>query len=37
MDCDVSAYPRSLAVYEHAATHRAFVAAEPQRQPDYVD
>jgi maleylacetoacetate isomerase len=37
MDCDLSAYPRSLAVYEHASTHRAFVAAEPQRQPDYVD
>lgn len=36
MDCDLSAYPRSLAVYEHALKHPAFAAAEPQRQPDYI-
>lgn len=37
MDCDLSPYPRSLAVYEHASKHPAFEAAQPQRQPDYVD
>jgi len=36
MDCDLSAFPRSLAVYEHAQREPAFVAAQPQRQPDYV-
>lgn len=36
MDCDLSPYPRSLAVYEHASKHPAFEAAQPQRQPDYV-
>ncbi|KFG99118.1 maleylacetoacetate isomerase [Burkholderia paludis] len=36
MDCDLSAYPRSLAVYEHARRAPAFEAAQPQRQPDYV-
>ncbi|QBR00937.1 maleylacetoacetate isomerase [Paraburkholderia pallida] len=36
MDCDLSAYARSLAVYEHASQHPAFVAAQPQRQPDYI-
>ncbi|EMH2959872.1 maleylacetoacetate isomerase [Burkholderia multivorans] len=36
MDCDLSAYPRSLAVYEHAQREPAFLAAQPQRQPDYV-
>lgn len=36
MDCDLSAYPRSLAVYEHALRHPAFDAAQPRRQPDYV-
>lgn len=36
MDCDLSAYPRSLAIYEHARHEPAFDAAQPQRQPDYV-
>ncbi|TCW85151.1 maleylacetoacetate isomerase [Burkholderia sp. SRS-46] len=36
MDCDLRAYPRSLAVAEHALRHPAFDAAQPQRQPDYV-
>nr|WP_239008133.1 maleylacetoacetate isomerase [Burkholderia anthina] len=36
MDCDLSAYPRSLAIYEHARHELAFDAAQPQRQPDYV-
>lgn len=36
MDCSLEAYKRSRAVYEHASQHAAFVAAQPQRQPDYV-
>lgn len=36
MGCDLSAYPRSLAVYRHAIEHPAFVAAAPQNQPDYM-
>lgn len=36
MGCDLSAYPRSLAVHEHASEHPAFEAARPQRQPDYI-
>ena len=36
MGCDLNACPRSLAVYEHASKHPAFMAAEPQRQPDYI-
>ncbi|MGN6807714.1 MAG: maleylacetoacetate isomerase [Trinickia sp.] len=36
MDCSLGAYKRSLAVYEHASQHAAFVAAQPQHQPDYV-
>ncbi|VWB49245.1 maleylacetoacetate isomerase [Burkholderia aenigmatica] len=36
MDCDLSAYPRSLAVFEHARREPAFEAAQPRRQPDYV-
>ncbi|KDB08375.1 maleylacetoacetate isomerase [Burkholderia sp. lig30] len=36
MECDLSAYPRSLAVYAHALQHPAFDAAQPQRQPDYM-
>ncbi|QTD93951.1 maleylacetoacetate isomerase [Burkholderia anthina] len=36
MDCGLSAYPRSLAIYEHARHEPAFDAAQPQRQPDYV-
>jgi maleylacetoacetate isomerase len=36
MDCDLSSYPRSLAVYEHASKQPAFDGARPQRQPDYI-
>jgi maleylacetoacetate isomerase len=36
MGCDLSAYPRSLAVYGHASEHPAFVAAEPRKQPDFT-
>lgn len=36
MDCDLSLYPRSLAVYEHASKQPAFDVAQPQRQPDYI-
>ncbi|NRO95545.1 maleylacetoacetate isomerase [Paraburkholderia sp. NMBU_R16] len=36
VDCSLGAYKRSLAVYEHASRDAAFVAAQPQRQPDYV-
>ncbi|MFM0169464.1 maleylacetoacetate isomerase [Paraburkholderia sediminicola] len=36
MDCDLSPYPRSLAVFAHASKHPAFDAAQPQRQPDYI-
>jgi maleylacetoacetate isomerase len=36
MDCDLSPYPRSHAVFEHASKHPAFAAAQPQRQPDYI-
>ncbi|EML1596714.1 maleylpyruvate isomerase [Burkholderia cenocepacia] len=36
MGCDLSAYPRCLAVVEHTRHEPAFEAAQPQRQPDYV-
>lgn len=36
MDCDLSAYPRSLAVYEHGLKHPAFDVAQPRHQPDYI-
>jgi maleylacetoacetate isomerase len=36
MGCELSAYPKSLAIYEHAQTHPAFIQAQPQRQPDYI-
>jgi maleylacetoacetate isomerase len=35
MGCDLGAYPRSLAVYQHAIEHPAFDIARPARQPDY--
>lgn len=35
MGCDLSSYPRSLAVYRHAIEHPAFDIARPARQPDY--
>ena len=31
---DMSAYPRLMAVYEHALKHPAFDAAQPEKQPD---
>lgn len=37
MKCDLDAFPRALAVYEHARLHPAFVKAEPQNQPDYTN
>jgi maleylacetoacetate isomerase len=36
MGCDLSAYPRVMAAYRHAAEHPAFVKAEPKNQPDYI-
>ncbi|QHE90916.1 maleylacetoacetate isomerase [Pandoraea fibrosis] len=36
MGCDLSAYPRAMAVYVHAQTHPAFLAAAPNLQPDYT-
>lgn len=36
MKCDLDAFHRALAVYEHAKSHPAFMKAEPQNQPDYV-
>ncbi|QCP53191.1 maleylacetoacetate isomerase [Trinickia violacea] len=35
MGSDLTAYPRSLAVYRHAIEHPAFEMARPARQPDY--
>lgn len=35
MGCDLSPYPRAMAVYHHAADHPAFEQARPQRQPDF--
>ncbi|VVD79119.1 maleylacetoacetate isomerase [Pandoraea morbifera] len=35
MGCDMSAYPRAMAVYAVAQSHPAFLAAAPNRQPDY--
>ena len=36
MGCDLSAYPRALAVYAHASAHPAFAKAAPAQQPDYT-
>ncbi|VVE03950.1 maleylacetoacetate isomerase [Pandoraea horticolens] len=36
MGCDMSAYPRAMAVLALAKTHPAFLAAAPNRQPDYT-
>ncbi|WP_349606190.1 maleylacetoacetate isomerase [Cupriavidus sp. DF5525] len=36
MGCDLSAYPKAMAVFAHASTHPAFAAAAPARQPDYT-
>jgi len=35
MGCDVTSYPRVLAVYDHCTTLPAFIRAAPQQQPDY--
>jgi maleylacetoacetate isomerase len=37
MNCDLSSFPRSMAVYEHARLHPAFISAEPKNQPDYIN
>ncbi|NLY64483.1 MAG: maleylacetoacetate isomerase [Alcaligenaceae bacterium] len=36
MNCDVSAYPRCMKVYEHCTAMPAFQAAAPENQPDYI-
>jgi maleylacetoacetate isomerase len=36
MGCAFDVYPRTMAVYAHATAHAAFVAAAPNRQPDFV-
>ncbi|CAG9168810.1 Maleylpyruvate isomerase [Cupriavidus laharis] len=36
MGCDLSPYPRALAVYAHASVHPAFAKAAPKQQPDYT-
>lgn len=36
MKCDVSPYPRVMAVYDHAIAHPAFAKAALQAQPDFV-
>lgn len=35
MGCDLSAYPRVMAVFEHCSTLPAFQQAAPAQQPDY--
>ncbi|CAG9204963.1 putative maleylacetoacetate isomerase [Paraburkholderia tropica] len=36
MGCDLSRYPRALAISAHAQQHPAFIQAQPQRQPDFT-
>lgn len=36
MGCDLSVFPRLLAVMEQAAIHPAFIRAEPKNQPDFI-
>ena len=36
MGCDLSAWPRAMAVYAHASAHPAFAKAAPRHQPDYT-
>lgn len=36
MKCDVSHYPRLMAVFEHCQSQPAFQAAAPSKQPDYL-
>jgi len=35
MGCNLDPYPRSMRIYREAMQHPAFLAASPQRQPDY--
>lgn len=35
-DCDLSPYPRLMAVFKHCQTLPAFMAAAPSKQPDYA-
>ncbi|WP_233835257.1 maleylacetoacetate isomerase [Paraburkholderia sp. ZP32-5] len=37
MGCDLTPYPRSMRIYQHAMQHPAFLAASPKQQPDYRD
>jgi maleylacetoacetate isomerase len=36
MGCDMSPYPRAMAVYAHCNAQPAFQSAMPARQPDYI-
>jgi maleylacetoacetate isomerase len=36
MGCDLSSYPRVMAVYRHCLELPAFLAAAPARQPDFI-
>lgn len=36
MGCDLSAYPRMMAVYQHCQRQPAFQQAAPSRQPDFT-
>ncbi|MGE8059429.1 maleylacetoacetate isomerase [Pseudomonas sp. NPDC089547] len=36
MGCDLQAYPRVMAVYEHCQAQPAFERAAPGRQPDFI-
>lgn len=35
--CNLSAFPKVMAVYEHCLNQSAFKAAAPSKQPDYID
>ncbi|WP_321785102.1 maleylacetoacetate isomerase [Paraburkholderia sp. J94] len=34
--CDLADYPIAMSIFEHAASNSAFVAAAPDKQPDFV-
>jgi len=36
MGCDLSAFPRALAIHEHCQQQPAFIQAAPQAQPDFT-
>lgn len=36
MNCPIEKFPRVAAIHRHCAGHRAFQAAAPDRQPDFV-